>query len=147
MITLERHLRGAASTERLGAEIALLVKPPLILKLEGDLGAGKTTFVRGFVRALPGGRDVTVQSPTFALARTYPTTPPVHHLDLYRLRHPSELSELGLLELIEDSQAFSLVEWPALLEPQGLLVGTLTLEGENASRRARVTLPTPSANT
>lgn len=90
------------------------VTAPVVVTLRGDLGAGKTTFVRGFVRALSGSDDVVVQSPTFALARTYPTTPPVHHLDLYRLvDQPGAeraLVDLGLFDLVEDG--VSLVEWP-----------------------------------
>jgi len=87
---------------------------PLVVTLSGDLGAGKTTFAKGFVAALAGGADVVVQSPTFALARTYPTTPPVHHLDLYRLHEQSDprgaLVDLGLLDLVFDG--VTLVEWP-----------------------------------
>jgi tRNA threonylcarbamoyladenosine biosynthesis protein TsaE len=95
----------------------LVGRGPLVLSLEGDLGAGKTTFVRGFVAGLvPAGQAVpVVQSPTYALMRRYPTTPPVHHLDLYRLHQSGadpldSLESLGLLDALDEG--FSLVEWP-----------------------------------
>ncbi len=116
---------------------------PLVVHLEGDLGAGKTTFVRGFVRALPGGADVVVQSPTFALARTYPTTPPVHHLDLYRLQETGDahsVVELGLVDLCSDG--FSFVEWPLPQTPWTAPVARVTLQVLSPRRRAlRVELP------
>ncbi|MBI1947092.1 MAG: tRNA (adenosine(37)-N6)-threonylcarbamoyltransferase complex ATPase subunit type 1 TsaE [Deltaproteobacteria bacterium] len=117
MTQLVRLTRSEAETEALGAEIARRVRAPLVLLLDGELGAGKTAFVRGFVQALPGGDAVVVQSPTFALARSYRTLPPVHHLDLYRLEGARGLEELGLAELLDDAAAFSLVEWPGALAP------------------------------
>lgn len=103
---------SAVATERLAAALARALRAPCVVLLDGDLGAGKTTFARGFVRALSGGADVVVQSPTYALARTYPTSPPVHHLDLYRLDDVEGARDLGLLEQIEDDDALVLVEWP-----------------------------------
>lgn len=141
MIVVDKMLRGAAATERLAGEIAAAVKPPLVLLLEGDLGAGKTTFARGFVRALPGGDKVTVQSPTFALARSYPTTPPVHHLDLYRLEDAGGLEELGLLDMLEEPGAISLVEWPRALALPRLVVGRVVLSTRGRGRAVRVELP------
>lgn len=111
---IERVTASDEETEAFAAELARTLKAPVVLLLDGELGAGKTTFTRGFVSALAGGAGVTVQSPTFALARTYPTTPPVHHLDLYRLDTGVEraLIELGLMEMLTDDAAFALVEWP-----------------------------------
>lgn len=141
MIVVEKTLRGAAATERFAGEIARAVKAPLVLLLEGDLGAGKTTFARGFVRALPGGEKVMVQSPTFALARRYPTTPPVHHLDLYRLDDARAIEELGLLDTLEDATAISLVEWPRELSLPRLVVGRVVLAEKGRGRAVRVELP------
>lgn len=141
MILVEEVLRSGAATERLGARVARAVRPPLVLLLDGDLGAGKTTFSRGFVRALAGGAQVIVQSPTFALARSYPTNPPVHHLDLYRLEDGSGLAELGLLDLLEDERAFSLVEWPRNLALPALRVGRVKLETAGKGRRVRLEVP------
>lgn len=99
-------------TEILAGRLAGLLKPPMVLALKGDLGAGKTTFVRGFVRALSGGEPIRVQSPTYALAKTYQTTPPVHHIDLYRMDRSAPLEDLGVEELIYDPHAFICIEWP-----------------------------------
>ena len=94
------------------------LRVPLVILLKGDLGAGKTTFVRGFVRALPGGEHVVVQSPTFALSRRYPTTPPVQHLDLYRLHDEpgaeEAMRDLGLDD--DDAAGIVFVEWPVRSE-------------------------------
>ncbi|WP_051261156.1 tRNA (adenosine(37)-N6)-threonylcarbamoyltransferase complex ATPase subunit type 1 TsaE [Desulfovibrio inopinatus] len=56
-----------------------------IICLKGEMGSGKTTFVRGFIESLPGGENADVSSPSFNLANLYPTRPPTAHLDLYRL--------------------------------------------------------------
>lgn len=92
--------------------LARLLRPPCLVVLRGDLGAGKTTFVRGFVEALQGGSKACVSSPTYALANTYPTRPVVHHLDLYRLDPATDLWDLGLAELMVDETALTCVEWP-----------------------------------
>lgn len=140
-----RRIRTTSSedTEALAAELAKGLKAPLVVFLEGELGAGKTTFVRGFVRALPGGESVAVQSPTFALARSYPTTPPVHHLDLYRLPDRDSLEELGLLELLLDERALCLVEWPGALSlpVPWMRVRLNAVEGKPEERSVEVELP------
>ncbi len=143
---MSRHERTTASdaeTEAFAAELARRVRAPLVFRLEGELGAGKTTFVRGFVGALPGGASVVVQSPTFALARTYATQPRVHHLDLYRLQSAAGLEELGLLELLDDAAAFSFVEWPrdlALSVPCAF-VRLTSVGGAPDARRVEIELP------
>ncbi len=102
--------RGEDDTAKLGASLGLL-PPPLVLRLHGPLGAGKTAFVRGLVQGLPGGASLRVQSPTFALARTHSTSPPVHYLDLYRLESEEACIELVLEDLIRDEDALCCVEW------------------------------------
>jgi tRNA threonylcarbamoyl adenosine modification protein YjeE len=142
---LEKHAKDAAATERIARELAKKLKPPLVVLLDGDLGAGKTTFARGFVRALAGGSKVVVQSPTFALARTYPTRPVVHHLDLYRLDDARGLVELGLFDLLGDPDAFSLVEWPRDLSPPGF-VARVHIVGEHG-RTITADIPDESVST
>ena len=80
-----------------------------------------------------------MQSPTFALARTYPTEPPVQHIDLYRIEEQSAAHDLGLLEMLEDDLGFTLVEWPEQVDE---ILGDsrfLLIEfSSNASRRRRL---------
>lgn len=107
-----RQTASAGETERLGAEIAAELRPGSVVLLHGDLGAGKTTLVRGAARALGATEPVT--SPTFALAHRYDgDAVRVAHLDLYRL------GSAGLSdddeELIEDELSgavIAFVEWP-----------------------------------
>ncbi|MDA0713087.1 MAG: tRNA (adenosine(37)-N6)-threonylcarbamoyltransferase complex ATPase subunit type 1 TsaE, partial [bacterium] len=93
------------ATKLLAGKLAEIIKAPLIIALDGDLGAGKTTFVSCLVNNFNHIKKIRVQSPTFALARSYPTNPVVHHLDLYRLDQSTNLADLGLLELIDDKNA------------------------------------------
>ena len=99
-----------AETEALGAEVAAGLVPGDVVLIEGDLGAGKTTFVRGASRAL-GVRDA-VTSPTFTIGQRYRGRVPVSHIDLYRVADLSdEDPELLADYLGPDTIAF--VEWPA----------------------------------
>jgi tRNA threonylcarbamoyladenosine biosynthesis protein TsaE len=106
-----------AETEAVAAELAQLLRAGDIVLVSGDLGAGKTTFVRGACRALGIGGPVT--SPSFTIARRYDGRVPVSHLDLYRLgdlddEDPALLAD----ELAPDRVAF--VEWPEVGAPAGL---------------------------
>ncbi len=92
------------------AAAASTVPGPLSFALLGELGAGKTAFARAFVCALPGGRAVRVQSPTYALVHHYPTEPPVRHIDLYRIESSEELEAIGFAEMV-DVPGINLVEW------------------------------------
>ena len=82
--------------------------------LAGELGAGKTAFAQGFGRAL--GIDEQITSPTFTLARHYEGRLSLHHLDVYRLERLSELSDLGVAELL-DSGGVLLIEWGDAIAP------------------------------
>jgi len=111
---------GAEETEALGARLAADLRPGDLVLVEGELGAGKTTLVRGAVRAL--GHAGRVTSPTFTLASRYEDARvPISHLDLYRLRGTGpDAEDLALLddELAADRVVF--VEWPEALPPDGL---------------------------
>ncbi len=109
----------AAETEELGAELAGALRPGDVVLVRGDLGAGKTTFVRGAARAL--GVRAPVTSPTFSLGHRYPPHPParttVTHLDLYRLAALGEEEPDLLSDYIAPDQ-IAFVEWPPQGEPE-----------------------------
>jgi tRNA threonylcarbamoyl adenosine modification protein YjeE len=96
---------------RLAELIALKVQVGDLITLTGDLGAGKTTFARAFIRAVLGNAQAEVPSPTFTLVQPYTTTRlDVAHFDLYRLASSDELDEIGFDEAI--THGVALVEWP-----------------------------------
>ena len=99
------------ATERLGQALAGRLRAGDAVALFGTLGAGKTTLARGVLRGLGFAGDVA--SPTFPIVQIYETSPPLWHVDLYRIEHPEELEELGL----EDARADAalLIEWPERL--------------------------------
>ncbi len=87
-----------------------LITAPMVLFLEGDLGAGKTTFVRAFIHAL--GYDAYVKSPSYGLLETYGIAGlTILHLDLYRIEDPEELDYLALRDLYDENSVL-MVEWP-----------------------------------
>ncbi|WP_414461681.1 tRNA (adenosine(37)-N6)-threonylcarbamoyltransferase complex ATPase subunit type 1 TsaE [Hyphomicrobium sp. DY-1] len=97
---------------RLAQEIAFLVQPGDTLALEGDLGAGKSTFARAFIRAVASDAELEIPSPTFTLVQSYETPRfEIAHFDLYRLSDPSEIDELGLDAAL--ARGIAIVEWPS----------------------------------
>lgn len=126
--------RSAAETEAVGESLAAVVVPGLSLFLSGELGAGKTTFVRGFLRGL--GWRGKVGSPTFTLIEPYEAASvPVYHFDLYRLRVPDELEAIGFRDYF-DGRGVCVVEWPeragTLLAPPDVQV-ELRIHGADRS--------------
>ena len=115
---LSLELRGLPATERLAESVAAVLRRGDVIGLDGDLGAGKTTFVRYLARAL--GVTTPVTSPTFTLANTYeargwPATAAgtpllIHHIDAYRLEGDADAEDLALAELL-DSGGIVIVEW------------------------------------
>lgn len=103
------HLADEAATLAFGARLARELKPGMCFYLEGDLGAGKTTLVRGLLRAL--GYAGRVKSPTYTLAETYDLPGfELYHFDLYRMHDPREWLDAGFRDIGE--RAVSLIEWP-----------------------------------
>ena len=110
------HTRELA--HKLGAAVAechrLHPAAPLpVILLMGDLGAGKTTFIRFLTETLPGGENAEVASPSFTLCNVYPTTPEVQHFDLYRL--PPGSGDEMLEESLEELRGLILIEWAEYL--------------------------------
>lgn len=103
-------LDSEAQQEAFGARLAAVCHTPMLIFLHGDLGAGKTTLTRGFLRGL--GFHGAVKSPTYTLIEPYLLGgQQVYHLDLYRVGDPGELEYLGLRELLDEPVAL-LIEWP-----------------------------------
>lgn len=112
--TLELDAADAAATQDLGARLAQALDTslaaPILIGLKGELGTGKTTFVRGFLGAL--GVRTAVRSPTYTLLEDYDVGAlRVTHADLYRLQSREQVEELGIRELL-DAKRVLLVEWP-----------------------------------
>jgi tRNA threonylcarbamoyladenosine biosynthesis protein TsaE len=107
-VSVERT-RSAAETEALGERLAAQLGPGDVVLVAGELGAGKTTLIRGACRAL--GVEDPVQSPTFTIGRRYAGRIPVSHLDLFRIEG-LEAEEPGLLDDYLTADAVAFVEWP-----------------------------------
>ncbi len=140
----ELYLEDDLATEALGRELAGLTPPGGTWLLRGELGAGKTTWTRGFVDGLKGDPEQ-VASPTYAVLHRYETPAGrVFHLDLYRFG-PEGAWTLGLDEQINTADRL-VVEWAGSEGPWPTpWVGRLSLAEEGEGRRAEWTLPDPSA--
>lgn len=110
--TILRETSAAAETEAAGEELGRRLRRGDLVLLKGELGAGKTTFVRGIARGT--GSAALVASPTFQLVRIYPGQLQLAHVDLYRLEKAGELSDLGLEELLDSGAV--VVEWGERLD-------------------------------
>lgn len=128
---MQKYLNNTEATEQFGAELFNSLPVKCLIFLQGDLGAGKTTLVRGFLRA--AGYDGTVKSPTYTLVEEYTIgTRKIFHFDLYRLVDPEELEWIGIRDYF-DQDSVCFIEWPEkgkgflpepdkiiTLKPQGL---------------------------
>jgi tRNA threonylcarbamoyl adenosine modification protein YjeE len=103
-----RTFSTEAELRAFAAALARRLAPGDVVALSGPLGAGKTTFVRAIVETLHGADETT--SPTFTFRHRYPGSPPIDHIDLYRIEDPRECAELGLEEAF-DGASIVLVEW------------------------------------
>ena len=130
--------RSEAGTIGLGELIAELLRPPRLVLLRGDLGAGKTTLVKGVAAALGAADPEGVTSPTFTLVHEYTgRNVRVFHLDLYRLETEAELERLGLWEIADAGDALVFVEWgdrfPSLVQRADAEI--VIEQGENETER------------
>ncbi len=109
------HSKNAEQTHSLGQNIGKLITQNISIALNGDLGAGKTTFVQGLAKGLGISEDYYITSPTFNIINDYPAKNfTLSHLDLYRLADVDELEYIGFDDLL-DSNHIIVVEWPKLL--------------------------------
>lgn len=137
-------LADEAAMVNLGARLARVLLPGMLVFLRGDLGAGKTTLCRGLIRSL--GHPGAVKSPTYTLVEPYESTrPPVYHFDLYRLADAGELDDIGLRDYL-DSEHLCLVEWPeqgeGILPPADLII---TIGTGESGRKVDLTAVSPRA--
>jgi tRNA threonylcarbamoyladenosine biosynthesis protein TsaE len=128
---MQKYLRNTEETEQFGAEIYHSLPSKSLVFLHGELGAGKTTLVRGYLRA--AGYTGTVKSPTYNLVEEYTLAEKkIVHFDLYRITDPEELEWLGINDYFnQDSVCF--IEWPDqgkgfLPEPDAVI--SLTVQGD-----------------
>ena len=106
--------KSEEETAQIAAKLAPELGPGDIVCLHGNLGMGKSVFARALIRALTENPEQEVPSPTFTLVQTYESkTGEIWHFDLYRLKDPDEVYELGWEDAL--SQAISLIEWPERL--------------------------------
>ena len=127
--------RSVGGTLAIAETIAEILAAPRVIVLRGDLGAGKTTLVKGWVAALKAGTEEEVTSPTFTLVHEYVgPKAKVYHLDLYRLETERELATLGLEEMAAEPDAVVLIEWgekfASVLERADAEVAISPLEGD-----------------
>ncbi len=127
--------RSVSGTLAIAQTIAEILSAPRLIVLRGDLGAGKTTLVKGWVAALKAGVEEEVTSPTFTLVHEYAgPRGKVYHLDLFRLETERELATLGLEEMAAESDAVVLIEWgekfASVMERADAEVAISPLEGD-----------------
>jgi tRNA threonylcarbamoyladenosine biosynthesis protein TsaE len=109
--TREYTTRSPEETVALGRKLARELKPPKLVVLRGELGAGKTTLIKGIAEGFQAAKQEDVTSPTFTLVHEYRAPKvTVYHVDLYRVDTPRELETLGLDDLFGDTSVV-LIEW------------------------------------
>ncbi len=109
---MQLSLTSHAAMEAWGAALSKQISAPAIVYMNGNLGAGKTTLVRGFLRGL--GHSGAVKSPTYTIVESYSFTGfECFHFDLYRMSDPEELEAMGIRDYMHDT-AICMIEWPEL---------------------------------
>ncbi len=132
-----------AETIKFAKETVKHLKPGTVIALQGNLGAGKTTFIKGVALGLGLKSQDEVKSPTFAIMHTYPTKPILYHFDLYRLETEKEITNIGFEEFLSNPQAITCVEWPERgkdLLPKSMVRVFLEVVGEK-ERKISIQFP------
>lgn len=104
----------ATETQKIAKELANTLQKGDVLALHGDLGAGKTTFVKAAASLL--APNALVQSPTFTYLNIYEASPPLFHFDLYRLQSEKKFIEMGFLDYLHSEEGVCFIEWPECIE-------------------------------
>lgn len=132
-------------TIRCGHEIGAALKPPVLVLLSGELGAGKTTLTKGMASGLGAANEDEVTSPTFTLVHKYTRGAPVYHVDLYRIGDFHDFETLGLEDVFAE-KAVVIVEWPDRFRLRTEWpVMRIKLEHVSEDTR-RITIDDPGAN-
>ena len=132
--TTLRETSAPEETEAIGEELGRRLRKGDLVLLKGELGAGKTTFVRGMARG--AGSAAAVASPTFQLLRIYPGRLQLAHVDLYRIENSTALADIGLDELADDGAV--VVEWGDRIEvPDAALIEIEHLGGDRRLIRTK----------
>ena len=137
-MTREITTHSAEETIAFGRTLAEILTPPKLVLLRGDLGAGKTTLVKGIAAAFEAAEEEDVTSPTFTLVHEYRSPRAnLYHIDLYRIDTQRELETLGLDDLRADSSGILLIEWgekfPRLQRERDVEI-SLERQGENGRK-------------
>jgi tRNA threonylcarbamoyladenosine biosynthesis protein TsaE len=112
--SMEILTHSAEETIAQGRKLAARLKPPVLILLYGDLGAGKTTLTKGLAAGLGAADEDEVTSPTFTLIHKYDRGPRAYHIDLYRITDTHDLGTLGIEDIFSET-AVVIVEWPEKL--------------------------------
>jgi len=146
MSSREFLTHSSEETIALGRELATELRPPVLVCLDGELGAGKTTLAKGIISGLGAAREEDVTSPTFTLVHAFKNGVKVFHVDLYRVADRHDLETLGLEDLFAEP-AIVLVEWPDRMKirTDWPIVQVHLEHGDEDSRRIFVTEPAPLA--
>ncbi len=108
---MEKISRSPEETIAAARDFSKKIKPGTVVALSGDLGSGKTTFIKGLALGFGMKDGAKITSPTFALMHIYPSKPKVYHFDLYRLDSVKEVADMGFEEYISEPDVVSCVEW------------------------------------
>jgi tRNA threonylcarbamoyladenosine biosynthesis protein TsaE len=117
--------KSVSETIQLGKKIGSLLRPGDVVALVGELGSGKTQFIKGLAEGVGVGKSTYISSPSFTLINEYPGRIPLYHVDLFRLEQEKEAEELGLEDYFQ-GEGITAIEWadkiPSLLPKEMLLI-------------------------
>ncbi len=143
----QRKVSKPSALAPLAASFAKHLLPGTVVTLRGELGTGKTTFVRAICRAL-GLAPEQVKSPSFTLVNEYAGPIPVYHIDLYRLGDAVEISGLGLDEISDEGESLCFIEWPGMashgLSERGISVLAVEIRMTGRGKERLVTIWPPN---